>query len=99
MKLEILPGTTLMVNPGIISHQGSANHSPTPWPGAKVVVVLLALEQVSACPWTQAHSVFPLGGMGRGAEWVAVLGTWPGGLAEMECPWPALCEQSEMVRR
>lgn len=58
MKLEILPGTTLMVSLGVINHQGSANNNPVPWPGMKVVVILLVLGQVSARPWTQA-CVFP----------------------------------------
>lgn len=95
MKLEILPGTTLLVSLGVINHQGSANNNPVPWPGMKVVVILLVLGQVSARPWTQVDSVFSLGcGGGRGkAEWTATPGTWPSGLAEMECPWPALCEQ------
>lgn len=68
--------------PGVINQQGSANNSPTHWPRAKVVVILLVLGQVSTSPWTQAHSVcFPLGVMGERAEWIAVPGNvaqWPG---------------------
>lgn len=103
MKLEILPGTIPMVSLGVINHHGSAHNSPPYCSSAKMMVILLALEQVSASPWTQAHSVyFPLSVMGDRGEWIAVpgnLGTWPSGLAELECPWPALCEQSETVRR
>lgn len=81
MKLETLPGTVLRVSPGVINHHGSAHHSPAHWPRAKMMVILLALEQVSASPWTQAHSVcFPLSVIGDRAEWISVPGnpgTWP----------------------
>ena len=43
-----------MVSLEVVNHQGSASNSPSPWPGAKVVVVLLALGQVSASPWDAA---------------------------------------------
>lgn len=76
MKLEILPGTTQMVSPGVINHHGSANNSPAPWPSAKVVVILLALGQVSACPWMQAHSVFSLGCNGGGGREQSGQASW-----------------------
>lgn len=82
MKLEILPGTTLMVSLGVINHQGSANNNPVPWPGMKVVVILLVLGQVSARPWTQVDSVFSLGCDGGQRE--SRVDSHPGNMAQ----WP-----------
>lgn len=77
MKLETLPGTVLRVSLGVINPHGSAHHSPAHWPRAKMMVILLALEQVSASPWTQAHSVcFPLSVMGVEQSGYLSLGTW-----------------------
>lgn len=56
---------------------------------------LLALGQVSASRWDAALENCD----GERAEWLAVPGAWPDGLEELECPWPALCKQSEVIRR
>lgn len=77
----------LRVSPGVINPHGSAHNSPACWPSAKMMVILLALEQVSANPWTQAHSVcFPLSVMGDRAEWMSV----PGNLAQWLQSWMSL---------
>lgn len=94
-KLEILLGTTPTVSLEFVNHQGSAGNSPSPWPGAKVVAVWLALGQVSASPWDAALGCDG----GREQSGLLSLSTWPSGLAELECPWPALCKHSEVIRR
>lgn len=99
MKLEVLPGTTLIVSPGVVNHQGSTNNSPAPGLAQRWWLFCWHWDRCLPAHGRRPILCFPLGVMGRGAEWIAVLGTGPGGLAEMECPWPALCEQSETVRR
>lgn len=80
MKLEILPGTTLMVSLGVINHQGSAKNNPVPWPGMKVVVIFWCWGR---CLRAHGHKpVFSLGcGGGQGESRVD---SHPGNMAQ----WP-----------